>query len=57
MIFLFANLLYNNLLGVKMLFEIKKPRLTSQFLYLKQHFNTEEIIIQQTRKHYFINTK
>jgi ribosomal protein L37AE/L43A len=31
--------------------------ITPRFLYFKQHFDTEEVIIQQTRKHkhYFLN--
>jgi hypothetical protein len=37
-------------LGVEMLFEIQKPRLTPRFLYFKQLFSTSEVIIQQTRK-------
>ena len=37
-----------------MLFEIEKPRL----LYFKQHFDTEEIILQQPREQvlYFYST-
>ena len=36
--YLFSWLLQNNLLGVEMLFEIQKPRLTPRFFYFKQHF-------------------
>ena len=39
-------LLQNNLRGGEMLFEIEKPRL----LYFKQHFDTEEVILQQPRE-------
>ena len=47
--YLFSWLLQNNLLGVEMLFEIQKPRLTPRLFYLKQHFSTSEVILQQTR--------
>ena len=43
--YLFSWLLQNNLLGVKMLFEIQKPRL----FYFKQHFSTLDVILLQTR--------
>ena len=47
-------LLQNNLRGGEMLFEIDKPRL----LYFKQHFDTEEVILQQPREQvlYFYST-
>ena len=47
--YLFRWLLQNNLLGVEMLFEIQKPRLTPRLFYLKQYFSTSEVILQQTR--------
>ena len=40
---LFSWLLQNNLLGVEMLFEIQKPRLTPRLFYFKQHFSTSEV--------------
>ena len=44
----------NNLRGGEMVFEIEKPRL----LYFKQHFDTEEVILQQPREQvlYFYST-
>ena len=49
--YLLSCLLQNNLLGVKMLFEIQKP----QIFYSKQHFDTEEVNLQQKRKMCFIS--
>ena len=43
---LFSCLLQNNLLGVEMLFEIQKPRLTPRLFYFKQHFSISEVILQ-----------
>ena len=56
--YLFSWLLQNNILGVEVLFEIQKPRLTPQLFYLKQHFETKEAILQQTRYRllYFLNS-
>ena len=52
LLFYFCScLLQNNLLGGAMLFEIEKPRL----LYFRQHFDTEEVILQQTREQVFIS--
>ena len=44
--YLFSRLLQNNLISVKMLFEIHKLFL----FYFKLHFSTSEVILQQTRK-------
>ena len=46
--YLFSWLLQNNLLGVEMLHELQKPRLTPRLFYFKQHFSTSEVILQQT---------
>ena len=46
---LFSWLLQNNLLGVKVLFEIQKLRLTPRLFYFQQHFSTSEVILQQTQ--------
>ena len=43
----FLSLLWNNLRGGEMLFEIKKPRHKPKLLYFKQHFDTKEVILQQ----------
>ena len=51
----FLCLLQNNLLGIDMLFEIEKEKL----LYFKQHFDTEDVILQQPREQvlYFYSAK
>ena len=36
----FSLLLQNNLLSVKMLFEIQKPQLTPRLFFFKQHYST-----------------
>ena len=47
LLFYFCScLLQNNLLGGEMLFEIEKPRL----LYFRQHFDTEEVSLQQAQR-------
>ena len=47
----FSWLLQNKLLGVEMLFEIQKSRLKPRIFYIKQHFSTSDVILQQTQKH------
>ena len=48
--YLFLWLLQNNLLDVKMLFEIQKPQQMPLLFNLKQHFSTSEAIPQKTQK-------
>ena len=51
-------LLQNSLRGGEILFETEKPRRKPRLLYFKQHFHTEEVILQQTREQvlYFYST-
>jgi hypothetical protein len=49
--FVFTSLFYNNLRGGEMLFEIPNRDVTrGLFYYFKQPFDTDEVIIPQTRK-------
>ena len=53
--YLFLWLLQNNLLGVEMLFEILKYRLTPRFFYFQQHFSISEVIPQQIQNFCFVS--